>query len=91
MTQLKTYKRTRTIYVIGDVAFVANPVTRSSWWKTHASVAVAACPTCKASIGQICEPSFGFCRGSTHGARRHLLPRGEGVATKIVAASAEAP
>jgi hypothetical protein len=44
----KTYKRTRTIYVIGDVAFVANPTTRSSWWKTHAAVAVAECPTCKA-------------------------------------------
>ena len=86
MTSLKpkTYKRTRTIYVIGDVAFVANPATRSSWWKTHAAVAVAACPTCKASIGQLCMPSFGFCRGSTHGARRRLLPRGEAAATKIV-------
>jgi hypothetical protein len=87
----KTYKRTHTIYVIGDVAFVANPTTRSSWWKTHASVAVVACPTCKAAIGQLCEPSFGFCRGSTHEARRRLLPRGEAVATKIVAARSEAP
>ena len=81
----KTYKRTRTIYVIGDVAFVANLATRSSWWKTHASVAVAACPTCKATIGQLCEPSFGFYLGSTHPVRRRLLPRGEAVATKIVA------
>lgn len=86
----KTYRRTHTIYVVDDVAFVANPATRSSWWKTHASVAVAACPDCKASIGQLCESSFGFCRGSTHSARRRLLPRGEAVATKIVAARAEA-
>lgn len=64
---MKTYKRTRTIYVIGNVAFVANPASRSSWWwKTHAAIAVAACPTCKAPIGQLCESSFGFCRGSTH-------------------------
>ena len=28
---LKTYKRTRTIYVVGDVAFVANPAKRSAW------------------------------------------------------------
>jgi hypothetical protein len=85
ITQPKTYKRTRTIYVIGNVAFVANPASRSSWWKTHAAIAVAACPTCKAPIGQLCTPSFGFCRGSTHEARRRLLPRGESVATKIVA------
>ena len=81
----KTYKRTRTIYVVGDVAFVANPTTRGLWWKTHASVAVAACPTCKAQIGQLCVPSFGFCRGSTHAFRRRLLPQDEAVATKIVA------
>ena len=81
----KTYKRTRTIYVIGDVAFVANPATRSSWWKTHAAVAVAACPTCKASLGQLCVPSFGFCRRNTHEARRKLLPRGEALATRVVA------
>ena len=88
---MKTYKRTRTIYVVGDVAFVANPATRSSWWKTHASVAAAACPTCNASIGQICASSFGFCRGSTQSARQSLLPRGEAIATKIIAARAEAP
>lgn len=81
----KRYKRTRTIYVIGDVAFVANAATRSSWWKTHASVAVAPCPTCKARVGQLCVPSFGFCRGSTHSARRRLLPRGQAIATKVVA------
>jgi hypothetical protein len=86
----KTYKRTRTIYVIGDVAFVANPSTRSSWWKTHAAVAVAACPKCKAAIGELCKPSFGFCRGLTHSARRRLLPRGDHVATKVVART-EAP
>ena len=85
----KTYKRTRTIYVIGDVAFVANPASRSSWWKTHAAVAAAACPTCKVSIGQLCAPSFGFCRGSTHEARRRLLPRAEAMATKIIAAKSE--
>jgi hypothetical protein len=86
----KTYRRTRTIYVIGDVAFVANPSTRSSWWKTHASVAVAACPSCKVPIGQLCTPSFGFCRGLTHEERRRLLPRGEALATKVIATS-EAP
>jgi hypothetical protein len=85
ITRPKTYKRTRTIYVIGNVAFVANPASRSSWWKTHAAIAVAACPTCKAPIGQMCKSSFGFCRGSTHEARRRLLPHGESVATKIVA------
>lgn len=85
MTTLpQTYKRTRTIYVIGDVAFVANPATRSSWWKTHASVAVAACPTCKAQVGQLCVPSFGFCRGSTHEERRSLLPQGEARAEKVI-------
>jgi hypothetical protein len=66
----KTYKRDRAIYVIGNVAFVANPTTRSSWWKTHAAVALVACPTCKAPVGQLCAPSFGFHRGATHGARR---------------------
>lgn len=89
MTRVKTYKRSCTIYVIGDVAFVANPSTRSSWWKTYATVAAAACPVCKASIGQLCEPSFGFCRGSTHEARRRLLPRAEAMATKIIAAKSE--
>ena len=90
MTSVKTYRRTHTIYVIGDVVFVANPATHSSWWKTHASVAVAACPTCKALIGQLCAASFGFYLGSTHSERRSLLPRHKAVATKIVA-SAEAP
>lgn len=89
--QAKTYKRTRTIYVIGDVAFVANPATRNSWWKTHAAVAVAACPTCKVPIGQMCKPAFGFCRSSTHEARRKLLPRGEAIAAKIIAAPTEVP
>lgn len=91
MTAPKTYRRTRTIYVIGDVAFVANLETRSSWWKTHAAVAAAPCPTCKVPIGQLCTPSFGFCRGSTHEARRRLLPRGEALATKIIAAPSETP
>ena len=67
---VKTYKRDPTIYVIGNVAFVANPVSRSSWWKTHAAVAFATCPECKAPVGQLCVPSFGFHRGLTHGARR---------------------
>jgi hypothetical protein len=86
MTGPKTYRRTRTIYVVGDVAFVANSATRSSWWKTHASVAVAACPRCKAPVGQLCVPSFGFDRGRTHEARRRLLPRGDRGAAKIVLA-----
>lgn len=81
---VKTYRRTRTIYVIGDVAFLANPASRSSWWKTHVSVAIAACPECKAPIGKMCEPSFGFCRGSTHGARRRLSRGRDQVAMKIV-------
>ncbi len=72
-TAPKTYRRTRTIYVVGDAAFVANPAT------------------CKAVIGQLCVPSFGFCRGSTHGARRRLLPRGEAVATKVVAQEETSP
>ena len=80
----KTYKRTSTIYVIGDVAFVANPQSRSSWWKTHVSVALAACPECKAPIGQLCESSFGFCRGSTHAARRRLARGRDRVAMKIL-------
>jgi len=80
----KTYKRTRTIYVIGDVAFVANPASRSSWWKTHVSVAIAACPECKAPVGQICASSFGFSRGSTHAARRHLARGRDQVAMKVV-------
>src|SRR5262249_16623753 len=79
----KTYKRTRTIYVIGDVAFVTNPASRSSWWKTHVSVAIGPCPTCKAPIGQICEPSFGFCRGSTHASRRRLARARDQVAMKM--------
>jgi hypothetical protein len=81
---VKTYKRTRAIYVIGNVAFVANPASRSSWWKTHVSVALAACPQCKASVGQMCKPSFGFCRGSTHEARRRLAQGRDQVAMKIV-------
>jgi len=79
----KIYKRTRTIYVIGDVAFVPDPEDRSAWWKTHASVAVAACPTCKAPVGDRCVPSFGFCLGSTHATRKKLLPR-DRRPTKIV-------
>lgn len=89
-TAIKTYRRTRAIYVVGDVAFVANPSTRSSWWKTHASVAIAACPECKAAIGDLCKPSFGFCRGLTHARRRRLLPRGEQIAARIIAKT-EAP
>jgi len=81
--QEKTYKRTRTIYVIGDVAFVANPASRSSWWKTHVSVAIAACPTCGAPIGQLCKPAFGFCHGSTHGARRRLARGRDQVAMRV--------
>ena len=87
----KTYRRTRTIYVVGDVAFVANPASRSAWWKTHASVAVAACPRCKAGVGQLCVPSFGFDRGRTHEARRKLLARVGQIAMKIVAQSKETP
>lgn len=66
----KTYKRARTIYVIGNVAFIADVTTRSSWWKTDASVAFIACPTCKARAGDLCKTSFGFHRGQTHHARR---------------------
>jgi hypothetical protein len=80
----KTYKRTRTIYVIGDVAFVANPASRSSWWKTHVSVAIAACPACGSPVGQLCKPSFGFCRGLTHAARRRLTRGRDPVAMKVV-------
>lgn len=79
----KTYRRTRAIYVIGDVAFVANLASRSSWWKTHVSVAIGACPECKAPVGQLCKPSFGFCRGSTHAARRRLARGRENVAMKV--------
>ena len=79
----KTYKRTHTIYVIGDIAFVANPQSRSCWWKTHVSVAIGACPTCKAPVGQLCKPSFGFCRGSTHMARKRLARGREPVAMKM--------
>jgi len=80
----KTYKRTRTMYVIGDVAFVANPASRSSWWKTHVSVAIGPCPECKAPVGQMCEASFGFCRGSTHGSRRRLSRGREPIAMKVI-------
>jgi hypothetical protein len=79
----KTYKRTHTIYVIGDVAFVANPASRSCWWKTHVSVAFEACPECGSAIGEPCKPSFGFCRGNTHVARRHLTRGRDQVAMKI--------
>ena len=80
----KRYKRTGTIYVIGDVAFVPNAATRSTWWKTHASVAFAACPTCKAAVGQRCTPSFGFDQGRTHTTRRRLLPKDTAVVAKLV-------
>lgn len=80
----RTYKRTREMYVIGDVAFVANPLSRSAWWKVHVAVAIAACPTCKAVVGQICEPSFGFSRGRTHETRRRLARGREPVAMKIL-------
>jgi hypothetical protein len=83
-TRPKTYKRTRTIYVIGDVAFVTNATTRSAWWKTHASVAFAACPTCKAAVGERCAPSFGFDQGRTHESRRRLLPRSETLVAKFI-------
>ena len=79
----KTYKRTRTMYVIGDVAFVANPASRSCWWQTHASVAFHACPTCRSAVGELCKPSFGFCRGNTHAARRDLTRGRDRVAMKI--------
>ncbi len=80
----KRYKRTRAIYVIGEVAFVANPASRSSWWKTHVSVAIGPCPTCKAPVGQLCKPSFGFCRGNTHTTRKRLARGRDPVAMKIV-------
>jgi hypothetical protein len=80
----KRYKRTGTIYVIGDIAFVANPTTRSAWWKTHASVAFASCPTCKAAAGVRCTPSFGFDQGRTHETRRHLLPKSTAPVAKLV-------
>lgn len=86
----KAYKRTRTMYVIGDVAFVANPKSRSCWWKTHVSVAFEACPTCKSAIGEPCKPSFGFSRGNTHSARRDLTRGRDQVAMKIVVQQAEA-
>ena len=87
MTELlkpKMYKRTRTIYVIGDVAFVANSESRSSWWKTHVSVAIGPCPSCKAPVGQLCKPSLGFDRGKTHAARRRLAHRRDPVAMKVI-------
>jgi hypothetical protein len=80
----KAYKRTRAIYVISDVAFVANPASRSCWWKTHVSVAFEACPECGSAIGELCKPSFGFCRGNTHAARRDLTRGRDPVAMKIV-------
>jgi hypothetical protein len=80
----KRYKRTGTIYVIGDVAFVANPTTRSAWWKTHASVAFAACPTCKAAVGVRCAPSFGFDQGRTHETRKRRLPKGANTVAKFI-------
>ena len=85
----KTYKRTRTMYVVGDVAFVANPASRSCWWKTHVSVAFHACPECGSAIGELCKPSFGFCRGNTHAARRDLTRGRNQVAMKIVLQQAE--
>ncbi len=95
MTIGKTYKRDRTIYVIGDVAFVANPASRNSWWKTHAAVAFVACPTCKAVVGQLCVPSFGFHRGNTHTARRRRArSHGSGdasIAMKVVVPRKEVP
>lgn len=88
----KIYKRTHAIYVIGDVAFVANPNSRSYWWKTHVSVAIGACPTCKAPIGQLCEASFGFCHGSTHTKRRQLARgRDQGAMKIVVQPTKEAP
>ena len=79
----KTYKRTRTIYAIGKVAFVANPVSRSSWFKTHVAVVMVPCPQCKSPVGDLCKPSFGFHRGNTHEARQRAV-RGKLVATPMV-------
>lgn len=86
----KTYKRTRAIYVIGNVAFVANPVSRSSWFKTHVAVAIAPCPKCKAPVGDLCKPAFGFHRGNTHEARRRAV-RHELIATPMVIVQKESP
>jgi hypothetical protein len=80
----KTYRRDRVIYVMGDVAFVANPETRSCWWKTHVAVALVACPSCKAPVGQLCAPSFGFHRGNTHGERKNAARRHAPVTMKVV-------
>jgi hypothetical protein len=80
----KHYKRTHAIYVIGDVAFVANPNSRSCWWKTHVSVAIGACPTCKVPVGQICKPSFGFSQGRTHETRRRLARGRDPIAMKVL-------
>ena len=80
----KTYRRATTIYVIGNNAFVPDVASRSCWRKTHASVAFAACPTCKAAIGQRCTPSFGFDQGRTHETRRRCLPKSAAPVAKLI-------
>jgi len=87
----RTYSRTRSIYVVGNVAFVADPASRSAWWKTHAAVAVVSCPTCGAAVGQLCERAFDFCRGSTHGACRRAARESLHAETFVVAHSTSSP
>ncbi len=88
-------RRTKNIYIIGNVAFVEDNCTRGSgrWIKTHPCVAMAACPykECKAPLGEPCKSSFGFALGSTHQLRRKAAKRAIGNLTTTIIAHIAKP
>jgi hypothetical protein len=47
-------RRSKKIFVVGDVAFVPHPDRRSMYLRTHACVFVKACPACGAKVGEFC-------------------------------------
>jgi hypothetical protein len=62
-------RRAEKAYVIGNVAFVQNPIAHGYWIRTDRSVLVAPCSACEAKVGDPCLGRSGP-TSTTHFVRR---------------------
>jgi hypothetical protein len=68
----------------GGLAFIPHPNISTWWVRSHPSVLLAACPSCKAAVGKFCQNSKGVIVFYTHYVRRKALVNNAVVLPSVV-------
>ncbi len=66
------------------LAFIPHPNISTWWVRSHPSVLLAACPGCKAAVGDFCRNSKGSIVFYTHYVRRRAVPKNSVVLPSVV-------